>query len=254
MAARRGFSARVHIAPESVLRAPVGAEHRIGTGLIVAAAWYLTATALMLGAMAATSPAAGLDDELAADPDLLPYRLPFVAASLLAPAMIAMVLLLIAGRGEGVGVRDGLALLFLPAYLACCSVAYVSQYAILPGIVRMSVSQADPWYFPDERSIPYALDLLGYAFLGIAMCLVAVGFLGPRGLPRAIGVVLASVGVTSIVAFATRAFGSDTATAVFTWTSAALTLPLAVLAIVLGMQLRRRRAPVLDAERADFWT
>ena len=65
-----------------------------------------------------------------------------------------MLVLLVWARGEGVGVRDGLAVLLLPASLVCSSMAYVSQYAMLPRLVELDAAAAGAWYFADERSIP----------------------------------------------------------------------------------------------------
>ena len=241
------------IAPEAVLRPMTGTERAIGAGLLGTTIWYLAAVAAMIGLMVVATPDGRLEDQLATDPDLMPYRLPFVAASLLAPALISMLFLLVSARGDGIGVRDGLAMLLLPAYLVCSSFAYVSQYAMLPRLVELDAGAAGSWYFQDERSIPYALDLLGYTFMGLAMCLLAGGFLERRGILRMVGWSLLATGATSVGAFAARAFGSDAATSVLTWTSAAFTLPLAAATIVLGMRLRRARPPVLDVELADFW-
>jgi hypothetical protein len=244
---------RRRIAPEALLRPSTGSARAIGSGLMGSSAWYLTAIAAMVSLMATASPADRLEDQLTDDPDLLAYRLPFVAASLLAPAFISMLVLLVWARGEGIGLRDGLAMLLLPGYLICSSVAYVSQYAMLPRLVELDPAAATAWYFQDERSIPFALDLLGYAFMGLAMCLLAGGFLDGRGLMRTIGWSLIAVGSTSVAAFTALASGSDVATAVLTWTSAGLTLPLTAAAIVLGLRLRRQRPSVLDTEMAGSW-
>jgi len=225
----------------------------IGTGLVGVAVWYLVALVAMVALMAAVAPAGRLPEQLADDPDLVAYRLPFVAASLLAPALISMLVLLVWARGEGIGIRDGLAMLLLPAYLVCSTVAYVSQYAMLPRLVELDPSTARVWYFQDERSIPFALDMLGYTFMGLATCLLAAAFLERRGVPRLLGWSLLAVGLTSVAAFVGRALGSDAVTSVLTWISATLTLPLAIGAIVLGVRLRRHRPTVLDVEPADFW-
>jgi len=231
----------------------MGTERALGTGLLGAAAWYLAAAGAMVALMATTSPAERLSEQLTDDPDLVSYRLPFVAASLLAPALIGLLVLLVWARGEGIGIRDGLAMMLLPAYLVCSSVAYVSQLTMLPGLVELDPSSARAWYFLDERSIPFALDMLGYAFMGLAACLLAGAFLERRGLLKLIGWSLLAVGLTSVAALVSHALASDVFTSVLTWTSAALTLPLVVGSVVLGVRLRRHRPPVLDVEPADLW-
>jgi hypothetical protein len=253
MASRRTRLVRRRIAPEALLRPSTGAERAIGTGLVGVSAWCLAAAAAMLALMAAAAPRDRLAAQLEVDPDLLQYRLVFAAAATLAPALVSMLVLLVWARGEGFGVLDGLAMLALPAYLVCSSIAYVSQLAMLPRLVELDPTAARVWYFHDPRSIPFALDLLGYAFAGIAMCLIAGASLGHRGILGAVGWVLLAAGATSVGALIARALGSDAATSVLTWTSAALTLPLAVLSIVLGLRLRRTRRSVLDLEPADFW-
>ncbi len=244
---------RKRIAPEALLRPSTGSVRGIGSGLVGVSTWYLAAIAAMVALTAAASPVGRLEDQLAQDPDLVAYRLPFVAASLLAPALISMLVLLVWARGEGIGLRDGLAMLLLPAYLVCSSIAYVSQYALLPRLVELGRSAAGAWYFLDERSIPFSLDLLGYTFLGLAMCLLAGGFLERRGVMRTIGWSLLVAGAASVAALVARALGSDVATSILTWTSAGLTLPLAVATIVLGVRVRRQRPSVLDTEMAGPW-
>ncbi len=249
MASRRAFSRGGMVAPEAVLRVPTGQGRRLGTAIVVSALVYLVAVGAMVAGIAISSPATRLSDQLASDPDLVAYRVPFVAAALLAPAVVTMLVLLVVARGEGLGARDLIALLFLPGYLVCSSFAYASQLAVLPRLVELGAVQAAPWYFADPGSIPMAVDLLGYAFLGVAMCLLAFGFLEREGLVQALGVTLLLSGTTSVAAFIALAAGVDALASAFTWTSAAFTLPLGLLAIALGRRCRRERsAPLADPE------
>lgn len=246
-------SAGPRIAPEAVLRPVTGTERRLGGALVVASVVFLVAVVAMVVAMGVTAPASDLLEQLRADADLLAYRVPFVAASLLAPAFVTVLVLLVWVRGEGLGARETLALLALPAYVVCSSIAYLSQVVALPRLVEMGTAEAAPWYFQDARSIPYVLDLLGYAFLGVAACLLGAGFLDGDRTWRWLGWFLLVCGGASVAAFGALALGAEAFTSVLTWTSAVLTLPIAGLAIALGVRIRRSPPPVLDLEHGDLW-
>lgn len=250
---RRLRAAGPRIAPEAVLRPSAGTERRLGGALVVASVVFLACVVAMVVAMAVASPASTLLDQLVADPDLLAYRAPFIPASLLAPAFVTVLVLLLWVRGEGVGAREALALLALPVYVACCSIAYVSQYVALPRLIRLGLAEAEVWYFQDTHSVPYVLDLLGYAFLGVAACLLGIGFLDRDRTWRWLGWFLLVCGGASVAAFGALAFGAEALTSVLTWTSAVLTVPVAGLAIALGLRLRRPHPPALDIEHADLW-
>lgn len=54
----------------------------------------------------------------------------------------------------------------LAAYVPFATVAYSTQYTVLPALVEADPEIAALWYLHDPGSIAYALDLTGYAVLG----------------------------------------------------------------------------------------
>jgi hypothetical protein len=220
-------------------------NRRLGTALICVAAAELIATAGMAGFIAAAAPKSRLAAQLAEHGSVgMLYRLGFVSASLLSLAFLTMLVLLLAARGrEAMRLRDWLAILFLPMYATCSIIAYMSQYVVLPVLIERDPSGAGAWYFQDERSIPVALDLLGYAFVAIALGLFAIGFHQHEGIWRWIGEVMLLVAATSFAAFIVLAAGARSAAGLVSITSAVLMMPLAGLAIALGLQLRHPPRP-----------
>lgn len=223
----------------------VPSDRRLGTALIWAAAASLLATAGMAGFTQSGSPKSRLAAQLAEHGSVgVSYRVGFVCASLLSLAFLTMLVLLLAARGrEAMRLRDWLGVLFLPMYATCSIVAYMSQYVVLPVLIERDPSGAGAWYFQDERSIPVALDLLGYAFVAIALGLFAIGFYQREGIWRWIGKVMLLVAATSFAAFMVLAAGARSAAGLVSITSAVLMMPLAGLAIALGRQLRRPPQP-----------
>ncbi len=221
-----------------------GSSSRVGAALFATAALVLAALIAMLALVISSAPPPQLEAAFVADPTrFLRYRLGFVSASLLAPAFVTLLVLLLVARGTpGPGVRDGLGVLFLAMYAPLSSIAYTSQYVMLPRLIEAHPAAAASWYFHDSHSIPYTLDLLGYTFFGIAATLLALGFLARAGLWRWLGTALLLSGLTSILAFAALGAQLETTHAVLTITSAALTLPVAGIALVVGRRLRLRKA------------
>jgi len=216
-------------------------HERVGPWLVAAGLAVLVAGVGMVASIAVASPASELESQLATGESLVPYRLGFAFASLLAPTMIATLVLLVAARGwEAIRTVDRLGSLFLPIYGLCSTIAYTSQYLVLPGLIDRDVDAASLWYFHDERSIPFALDLTGYMLLAIALGLLSFGFLAWSGIWRWIGVAMLAVAGTSAAAFVLLAMGSRSAAGTLSVISGGLTAPFVILAIALGLRMRRR--------------
>ncbi len=171
--------------PEATAATTAADRRKLGSVLVGVAFAYLVAVALMTGFAAAAAPESRLAAQLASDRSLILYRWGFVFASLLAPTLITMLVLLLAARGrEAMRLRDWLGVVFLPMYATCSSIAYTSQYVVLPRLIEREGRGAAAWYFQDDHSIPFALDLLGYTFLAIALTLLAFGFHARGGIWR----------------------------------------------------------------------
>lgn len=210
---------------------------RVGTGLLAAAAAYAVAAAMM-GLVFASSPPPRLLEALADfEQGQALYQWGFVGASLLAPVFVAILLLLAAAAGvPATAVRRSVAGVLLGAYVALASVAYTSQYTFFPDLVGRDPEAAALWYFHDVDSIPYAIDLAGYALLGVASLLLA-SILAERG-RRWLAGWLAAMGALSVAAFVLHAAGVGALAGAVSLTSAALSVPVAALAFIEGRRLR----------------
>lgn len=215
----------------------VGRRYRIGTGLLAAVAVYAGGAAMM-GLVFASSPPSRLLDGMAEfEQGRALYQWGFVGASLLAPAFVSMLLLLASAVGVPTSsVRRSVAGVLLGAYVAFASLAYTSQYTFLPDLVDRDPAAAAPWYFHDVESIPYAVDLAGYALLGLSALLLASAMV-ERG-RRWLAGWLAAMGALSIAAFALHAAGVTSIAGLSSLASAVLTLPIAAQALIEGRRLR----------------
>ncbi len=223
---------------------PVGQHHpdrqrQLGTALIAAAIGYLAAAGLM-GLVFASSPPPELSGHLADFLDgLVLYRWGFVGASLLAPCIVAvLVLLLTLAEVRPDSVRRWVGAILLAAYVPFATIAYTSQYTFLPGLVERDPEAAALWYLHDPSSLPYALDLTGYALLGVAAIVLATTLAGRTRRDTWIAVALTVMGVLSLAALAFHTVGLRPATSVATLSSGLCTLPVMVLSIAQGRQFR----------------
>jgi hypothetical protein len=221
-------------------RRPTTRRQRLGSALVATSIAYVMSAAMM-GLVAVSAPPARLLDDLAGfEQGLTAYRLGFVGASLLAPCIVTLLVLLLAAAEVSPGsVRRWIGSLLVAAYVPLATIAYTSQYAFLPRLVARDPAAAAPWYFHDVDSIPYGLDLAGYALLGLG-AIVLAGTIAEQG-RRWLAGWLVTMGTLSVVAFALYAVGLDTSAGILSVTSAAATLPIVVLAIREGRRLRVQR-------------
>ena len=210
---------------------------RVGAGLFATVTAYAVAV-VMMGLVFASSPPPRLLEGMADfQQGRTLYQWGFVGASMLAPSFVSMLLLLAAGSGVPTSsTRRTVATVLLGAYVAAASFAYTSQYTFFPELVDRDPAGAAIWYFHDDESIPYAVDLVGYTLLGIAALLLA-SVLAERG-RRWLAGWLAAMGALSIAAFMLYAAGSGALAGVLSLSSATLTVPIAACAIVEGRRLR----------------
>ena len=171
---------------------------------------------------------------------LVLHRWGFVGASLLAPALVSVLLLLLAAAEVPLdSARRWIGTALLAGYLPFATIAYTSQYTFLPGLAERDVDTAALWYLHDAASLTYALDLTGDALLGMAAIVLASTLTGRRMRLTSIALALVAMGVLSLVALAFHAAGFRTATSIATVSSAVCTLPVMLLAIAEGRHLRR---------------
>lgn len=143
------------------------------------------------------------------------YKLGFASAFMTGLGQAGILLLLawsvVGSRLRGVADLLG-AGLALP-YLVLVSIAYSSQFALLPSLLR-EFGPADPLtrslYF-NAGTLSFSLAVLGYAFWGISAILIATKFVSRTGLYRAVGWTMALAGLANITGFLGHATGSGIA-------------------------------------------
>lgn len=215
----------------------------LGRWLTASAAAYIVLLIVMTVLNAAAAPSGEtLTAKLAdlAGGDGL-YRWGFVAASLVPVVVVALLAVIALGlaapsQGEGLtGARLAawVGVLLVATYAPLSAAAYASQYTVFPWLLRRDPAAAAFWAFANEQGLPLTIDLLAYAIWGAGALIIALP-LGVRpGAYRWMGWSLAASGALSVAAFAAHAASWDLA-AVLSIASGVLTIPFAVVALLLG--------------------
>ena len=129
---------------------------------------------------------------------------------------------------------------FVAAYVPLSAAAYASQYTVFDWLLRRDLAGAAPWYFNNAYGGPYTFDLLAYAIWGLGAIIIAWPLLRRSGALHWMSWTLVASGLLSMAAFGLHALESDLASGA-TLTSAVLTVPFALAAIVHGRGRLRRR-------------
>lgn len=169
------------------------------------------------------------------------YRLSFVNATLIAPAIVVIMVILaffIPGSTQNRFLEiTGIA--FLIPYLLLATITYASQYALLPKLLSdMTNSTIDVvllWYFNNPDSLVYFFDVLGYTFFGTSALFIGLKYVKYSGVLRGIGIVLLGSAVLAILGFI--GYVLEVALLEFALLiSGFLIVPFALLCIILGLR------------------
>jgi hypothetical protein len=156
------------------------------------------------------------------------YRWGFVNAAVINPAFVIMLgaAALVMARGP-LRPYEAAGALVLATYWLLPTLAYVSQFALLPRL--LGTGAAEVWYFGNPASVSYWLAMTGYGLFGIGAVLFAPRFIAGRS--RAFGWVLLASGVSSIAGLV--GYGLEVAPLeVASTVGGAFVVPLAVLALI----------------------
>ncbi|MDG5788838.1 DUF4386 family protein [Evansella sp. AB-P1] len=170
------------------------------------------------------------------------YRWNFAIASMIAPAISFLIILLAFGISvqKRTPILHLVGVIFLVPYVILVSISYISQYTILFKYLSIgNMELASQWYFQNVDSMAYFLNQLGYSFFAVSALLIGYKFLYEKGLPRAIGILLSMSGSLSIVAFIGYIGKNDWLTG-STIVSGILTVPIGILVIILGFRIQRK--------------
>ncbi len=232
--------------PETKLAQVRGQSPARGFGrwLIWLASGYLAAglaTAALSGYSTTVVPATGpLTAQLQhVHQHLLIHEAGFIASSLIALFAVPLMLALAFGPvgRHDFGVREHVAAAFFIMYAPLATIAYTSQYALLPHLLDSAPAQtAAIWYFGSHSSLPWFFDVLAYTFFAAGAALLATRFLSDKTplrwgswflLASSAGCVLTFIGQTLDNPILTQG----------NLAGAALTIPFAIAAILEGRRL-----------------
>lgn len=176
--------------------------------------------------------------------NLILFQLGFVFASILPittlPLQTVIALFVPFGTNQITNPARIIGVLFTAAYFPLSTVAYASQYTIVPMLLRDQGPDATKlWYFSSPNSIPFTMDLLAYAILGVGAILISIGLVYQQGVWRWGGIAMLLSGITSIIAFGLHTIES-TASIPISLISAVFYVPVPIVAIIYARQLTVR--------------
>lgn len=166
------------------------------------------------------------------------YRWSYVNAAFINPALVVMLY----GASVLSGARpwrprEVVGWLFLATYWLLPTLAYISQFTLLPRLLEAG-GPAEAWYFGNAASVSYWLAITGYGLFGIGAMLVASRFI--TGSAPVFGWVLLASGAASSLGLIGYAVTSEALEASSTL-GGILVVPLAVLALVVARRHGRGR-------------
>jgi hypothetical protein len=136
---------------------------------------------------------------------------------------------------------DILGIVFLIPYTILATVAYGSQYWLLPYLLKYiypdSIEIIRLTFFTSNVSIPYNLDLIGYAYLGLSSLLIGYKFFFGRWVIKSIGFLLYTSGLLSIIALILHSLQFRNAGEIVSMIGGILTLPWIIIVFVFSKPL-----------------
>jgi len=217
-------------------------DEHLGFHLTISGIMY-TVVIFLWPVLMVISPFKGSDQEvllmIADNP--FSYKIIFINASFIAPLTVYLLMIYIIWLKKSNTLKIGLlfSTIFVSSYFLLVTIAYVSQYTLLPGLINSENSSlAMSWYFGSFYSIAYFLNQLGYAMLAIAGMLIGFHLLKKTGPPRWIGIMLWISGVLSLVAFSGLIFDSKMVNSL-TVVGGIFVVPLGIVSLVWGNKLKK---------------
>ena len=218
--------------------AVISTERRTGMVLTISGSVLLLLLLLWVAFMVLLPPAKNLNAQLAqlARSSTL-YQITFLNASLISIPLTLILIQLLMLRETLFNLTGAAGCLFLAPYVLLVSIAYTSQYTLFPGLLESmypgDVAAVRQWFFYDENSIAFFLDLLGYTFFGIAALFIGRAvMIGEGALFTSLGWLLWGSAATAILGFAVNIpllqFGVGI--------SGGLMLPFSILVIIFGLR------------------
>ena len=169
------------------------------------------------------------------------YKIIFINASFIAPLTVYLLIIDILWQIESNTTRIGnwLSFVFLSSYFLLVTIAYVSQYTLLPGLIgRENMPMVEMWYFGSFSSLAYFLNQLGYAMLAIAGMLIGFHMLKKTGPPKWIGIMLWISGILSLIAFSGLIFNNEIINNL-TVVGGICVVPLGIVSMIWGIKLKK---------------
>ena len=166
--------------------------------------------------------------------DSTPYRLNFIVASLIAPPLVLVMIMLsrFHGTKKQTPLLNHFGMIMLAPYMILVTIAYSAQYTMVPAALAAGdVQTARQWFFENPQGFSYFFNQLGYTFFALSALAIGWRYLFESGLLKGIGFLLLGSGILSFIAFAGLALQNETINSV-TFISGLLMLPFCVLVML----------------------
>lgn len=166
--------------------------------------------------------------------DSTPYRLNFIVASLIAPPLVLVMIMLsrFHGTKKQTPLLNHFGMIMLAPYMILVTIAYSAQYTMVPAALAAGdVQTARQWFFENPQGFSYFFNQLGYTFFALSALAIGWRYLFESGLLKGIGFLLLGSGILSLIAFAGLALQNETINSV-TFISGLLMLPFCVLVML----------------------
>ena len=173
------------------------------THLIVSGLFFTVVLFLWPVLMSVSQPEGNITEQLGwISKNLTVHRMMFTVAFLISPALVYMMISQLEATAKTGKINMRTGLVFLTCYVVLVSIAYASQAALVPMLIKNGLpDQAATWYFNSSYSITYFVDQMGYCFWGAGAIILFHRLIFEPGMIKYISIIYVISAILSILAF-----------------------------------------------------
>lgn len=178
------------------------------------------------------------------------FRLNFAIALTIAPVFLYFMVSLHQLVSPSVSITKITGYTIAMFYVVAATFSYGAQLTLVPYYLNQdAIFMAELWYFFNPDSLAYFINQTGYAFWAVAVLVLFWSLFKREGIERWLGALFILSAITSLMAYAGLLAGVP-ALSFLTLISGVLTLPIAILALVLAIKRLRKINAAVDPEAA----